>query len=295
MAVVVEKTGGGRQDPPVGIPEHTQAYQDVYGNRPEAPSSNLPYRRGDTPFHGEGTWVSMSRKPGYTLQGWLPVPFRLQIPPNEDVARTAAYNWTNFDVIGGEDGPGERTRPGGRRLRSMTLQSLFMDWEPSWQVWAPLVLEPILAVRELEFLCMKGVKFQLRIRDPHMYKHDDVDMMAVITQAELRAVNGEPDARYFNLSIQEYVPTEAERKAVKNEVGPWTHTIDQKAYSSLYRLSKKYYKTHTEWQRIAAANKGMERISGARDLRSWSRQHKKKRIRIPIRPDAGDATYATVT
>lgn len=247
---------------------------------PPGPKGTIWFRP-DTPFTGDGQRVSLAREEGYTAQGKLRVPLRFQLPPHEAITRTASFTWSNFDALDTESGVAERTRPGGPRLRTVSLSTMFLAWDASFQVWKPGLLDPILAVREIEQLCLKGVKFRLRIHNPRMYTHDDVNMLAVITQCPITEEPGEPDTRYLRMDVQEYVPTEVERKAIHNQLGPWTHTV--KAGDTLYKLAKRYYHRQSDWRRIAKApeNGNLEQQAPSHDLIGWSKKHHRKTIRIP--------------
>jgi hypothetical protein len=210
------------------------------------------FKRSDTPFEGGGTEVTLQAEPGYTKSGFLGVPFRFQVPPLDNIQKTRGHNWQGYMVTGGADGPKERSRSEGPKLQTVTFKAIVLNWEPSWQVWSPDELEPQLAAAELEELVKRGIKFRLRIRNAELYDYDDVNMLAAMTQADVTEEAGEPDARYIQCGFQEWDPTEVERKALKNTIGPWSHKVV--AGDSLYTLSQHYYKTNTLWKLIAAAN-----------------------------------------
>lgn len=240
--------------------------------------------RSDTPFHGDGTRVQLTREEGFTPPGKLDVPFRFQLPPNEAIVRTAAHNWPTFDVLDVEQGASERSRSGGRKLRTGSIASFFMldpHSELPFTVWSPGpgLMNPLLAARELEHLCLDGVRCRLRVHNPNLHSQDDVNMIVSLGQCTITEQTGEPDTRYVSFDYQEYVPTEVERKAIHNVVGPWTHTI--KDGDTLYRLSSRYYKRRSDWQRIAHANKGMEHQPPSHNLMTWRKKHHRKSIHIP--------------
>lgn len=256
-------------------------------SQPGAPG--IIFKRSDSPFTStEGTHVTLLRAAGVTKRGFLTVPFRFQIPPIDGWQRSFSGRWTNFDVVGGKDGPAERTRFGGPGLRTVSFRTCFMDWHPSWGVWEPDLLEPILAVRELENLARKGIIFSLRVRDDGLYDHNDVAMLATIVQGDVESTAGEPDSRYITLSFQEYDELDEERKrrqagaGAGGEPGPWTHTIA--AGDTLYSLARFYYQTQTGWRWIASANKGLENWAPSRALTEWAAQSHRTRITVPQRP-----------
>jgi hypothetical protein len=261
---------------------------------PKAPggASGTIWYRPDTPFSGDGVRVMLSREEGFTPQGKLRVPFRFQLPPHETISRGAAYAWSNFDALDTDEGVVERTRPGGPRLRTVSLKTMFLAWDATFQVWKPALLDPILAVRELEQLCLSGVRFRLRVHNPRMYTHDDVNMLAVLTQVTPTEEPGEPDTRYVQLEFQEYKPTEVERRAIHNQLGPWTHTI--KDGDTLYKLAKRYYHRQSDWRRIARApeNGNLEHQAPSHNLIGWARTHHRKTLRIPQAANANTPVAA---
>lgn len=243
------------------------------------------FARSDTPFSGDGTHVTMARREGVTKRGYLDVPYRFQVPPMDSWQRSFTGRWQNFDVVGGADGPGERSRFGGAGLRTVNFRTMFMDWHPSWGVWEPDLLEPILAVRELEVIAQKGVIFTLKIRNDGRFTHDDVNMLAVITQGDVEEVSGEPDTRYITLSFQEYDAAQAARQAGGLSGKPSlfgtgiSHTIA--SGDTLYSLARQYLGTQTGWRQIAKANAQMANWAPSRSLLEWSRQSGRTRIKIP--------------
>jgi LysM repeat protein len=245
------------------------------------------FKRSDTPFSGDGTHVTISKRDGVTKRGYLDVPFRFQIPPLESWQRSFTGRWSNFDVVGGADGPVERTRFGGPGLRTVNFRTMFLDWHPTWGVWQPDLLEPILAVRELEQLTRKGVIFALKVRNEGRFTHDDVNMLATITQGDVEEVSGEPDTRYVTISFQEYDELEAGRQArgasgtggVTIRSNGASHTI--KAGDTLYSLARTYYRRQSDWRTIALANAGMGNWAPTRALTEWSKQTGRKRVKVP--------------
>lgn len=291
MAVTVKRRGSGfvavgPQAPGTGLVE-----QLGLATGPSRPAGMI-FPRADTPFHGEGTRVTIQTEPGYTQHGKLTVPFRFQVPPIEDIARTSAFSWANFDVFDTERLAAERTRPGGRRLRTVPLSTMFVYRELPYEVWASHgTHDPVLATKQLEEFCNDGLKFRLRIRQHH-FNHDDVDMLATMTQCVVTEKVSEPDTRYVAMNFQEYVPTQLERDAVHNTLGPWHHTIVKG--DTLYSLARKYYRKQTDWRLIAraAANGNLENQAPSSDLLSWAKRHKRKAIVIPQNPRASVAVAA---
>jgi hypothetical protein len=248
------------------------------------------FKRSDTPFLGGGTEVMISLEPGYTKSGWLGVPFRFQFPPLDKWDKTRSASWPGFMVVGGAKGPRERARHEGPKLQTVTFKAMFLNWEPGFEVWAPDELEPQLAAAELEALCQEGVKFRLRIRNAELYDYDDVNMIAVITQADVSEEAGEPDTRYMQLAFQEWEPSAQESKSVKQALGPWTFKPVKGGSENLYGLSKKYYKTTALWRLIVAANPSLKNVPpSSTALYNSTGGHS---IKIPPKPTPGDTTGA---
>jgi hypothetical protein len=243
------------------------------------------FKRSDTPFVGEGTRVSLSEEKGLTKPGYLDVPFRFQIPPQDGWQRSFTGRMNNFDVLGGAQGPLERSRPGGPGLETVTFRTMFMDYHPEWGVWEPDLLEPVLAIRQLRQFARLNLIFWLKVRST-LYDHFDVDILATITQGDVEEVAGEPETRYINLTFQEYDELDAERKRRQRghgqNQGPWNHTI--KAGDTLYKLARSYYKTQRLWPAIAAANPHMRSWPPSRDLMAWGKREHRSRVHVPVKP-----------
>lgn len=272
-----------------GIGLVSDALIDALKPKPDQRSQpNKPgtiFKRSDTPFSGEGTHVSITRRDGVTKRGFLDVPFRFQIPPLDSWQRSFTGRWTNFDVVGGTDGPVERTRFGGPGLRTVNFRTMFMDWHPTWGVWQPDLLEPILAVKELENLARKGIIFTLKVRNDGRFTNDDVNMLATLTQGDVEEVSGEPDTRYVTLSFQEYDEAAAARQAAGASGKPSLFgtgiSVTIKATDTLYSLARTHLGAQSQWRQIAKANAGMANWAPSRDLGAWMVQTNRKRVKIP--------------
>jgi hypothetical protein len=257
---------------------------------PQQPLPSGPQRpqtiflRSDAPFTGEGQHVSLTAEPDMTQRPWLAVPFRFVVPPIDAWRRTVAHVWSPLTVFNEEDTGQERIRSAGPQLRTVSFRTMFLDYLPSWAVFTGGALEPILAVRELEQLCLRGIIFRLKIRNRGLFNHDDVNMLAVLESCEVSEQASEPETRYLDLSFHEFEPTELERKQQAG-AGPWTHTI--RAGDTLYSLARTYYRQQSLWPLIASGTSKLEGWAPSRDLVEWSALHKKMRLKVPAKPSAG--------
>lgn len=69
---------------------------------------------------------------GLTRRGLLRHPFHFQVPPLDEFGWDVAHGWSDYEAIR----KGQFSRSGSRQLRTMTLRSLVVDYNPSWASWA---------------------------------------------------------------------------------------------------------------------------------------------------------------
>lgn len=85
----------------------------------------------EAPFHVHmrgGTLVTLKRIPGVTKKGVLHEPFYFQVAPLEEFGWDASGNWTDYQTISG----GTFTRGGSRGLRTLTLTTMAVEYNPTW-------------------------------------------------------------------------------------------------------------------------------------------------------------------
>ena len=78
-----------------------------------------------------GLLVILKRIRGLTQKGMLRHSYHFQIAPLEEFGWDSAYNWMDYDTIE----RGQFTRDGGRQLKTISLSSMVVDWNPTWAVY----------------------------------------------------------------------------------------------------------------------------------------------------------------
>lgn len=182
-------------------------------------------------FHREsGLLVQLRRIPGKTHKKMLKRPFYFQVAPLESFGWEIAQGWEDYDTIR----RGTFTRAGGRQLKTVTLNTLVVDYNPSWAVLAGgryhrdskrkidepggKAPKPIAVADYLEKLLKKGTPMRLIARNRALWGRSELDMAVTLRTLNVRERAGEIDARYFDLSFTEYrEPKVRRRKYGKDE------------------------------------------------------------------------------
>lgn len=178
-------------------------------------------RRGRRNTSGNGLRIVLSRC-RYSRKGILKRPMVFQIAPLDEFGVDTVFNWVDYDTVG----KGQFSRRSGRQLRTLTIQTVAMDWSPDWAVVQrgndekPLVKDdfygsaggPWKVGRQLQLLARRGSPMKLVVKNPGLYKYHDVDMLVTLRSVTVRERAGEPDARYFDLSFTEYRVPEMVRR-----------------------------------------------------------------------------------
>lgn len=253
----------------------------------------------------EGMRVSLQRI-DQTENGLLEEPFYFQVPPLEELSRSAGFAHTDYDTISA----GQFSRPGGRLLQTVELNTLAVDYNPPWatahggsshtQGWGgPLVRTPLECRDELIEIAEAGTPFRLLARNPVLWGEleNEIDMDVTLRNVTVTEKAGEVDARYFNLSFVEWRNAEVDRlgygrrkhplpaRVVIGKAGPavevWaggTRIADKKdrhrigtadAPATLRKLAKHFYGNYN-WRPIAKAN-GLDNVAGDRKLNELSK------------------------
>jgi len=192
-----------------------------------------------------GLSVTLSRIPGITSPKLLKKPYRFQVAPLDEFGWDHSYNWIDYDTVT----KGQFTRDGGRVLRTLSISSLVVDYNPSWSSIAggrthqrgsysidgtsrgdahPLTEvvnpgvnwpepggdapHPANVARDLDTLCDVGEPLNLVVWNRALEMKPDIDMAVTIRTYSVRERGGEPDARYFDLGFTEYRTAMTKRK-----------------------------------------------------------------------------------
>jgi hypothetical protein len=238
-----------------------------------------------------GIRVTLFNEPGITSKNVLSEPFRFQVPPLEEFTQQFSFDHAEYTTIRG----GTYTRPAARQLTQIQFQTLFVDWNPSWAAFHLYKPNPIDETKDLRSILNTGTAFRMVIRNPDLWGYqNDVNMLAVLKALTVTEKNGEPDARYVDLTFQEYRPPAAiNRKQLGKKTKPGSRPprslpktpttvliqFDGAAYHSsrvwtysdpvtLSKLSTHFYGSAVLWRYIAAKN-GIINVSGTTDLGTY--------------------------
>lgn len=229
---------------------------------------------------GDGLRVRLMAVPGLTgrelSSGALAEPFRFQCPPLNSFSVEYAYSHTDYETVG----LGQVSRKGGRQLRTVSFESLFVDFG-TWTV-ATLAGEKgettaskiALSLERLAQIVESGDPFQLTVMHPDGFdsvaeglREDalvELDMWATMRSFSQEERAGEGDARYVSVSFTEYVEPlvsrRTKRRKRKSKTWPRTHRLTEN--DTLRSLARSYYGAPEAWRIIAREN-GMGRFSAS--------------------------------
>lgn len=167
-------------------------------------------------FHKEaGLRVMLRRIPKLTKSDLLLRPFYFQNAPTDSFGWDKSHAWEDYVTIG----KGTFTREGGEELKTISLSSLVVDYNPTWAVLvggkkrgrkrnerAPGGNAPnIIQVGDyLEKLLDGGTAMRLVVWNRALYEKAEIDMAVTLRSVSFREQGGEPDARYFDLAFSQY-------------------------------------------------------------------------------------------
>jgi hypothetical protein len=269
------------------------------------------------PFpNGGGLRVSMSRIPGMTGPKLLRTPFLFQCPPSESFSRSFAFSHSDYDTLRA----GQQSRPVGMQLRTITFDTLFLDYGAPFTLIDPLprnyygnrsradgsddgafasdAPEPLHMTDELEAILESGTPFYLHVGQRDLWQRMDVDAMpATLRTLSVEERAGEVDTRYVNVAFTEFRhPSLGPRKAGggkgvkgKSDRLPTSVTVAQlpAGEDNLYALAKRYYGSQAKWRVIAKANglagggSSSSNVPPSYSLKSVYGVKSKHKIRIP--------------
>ena len=174
-----------------------------------------------------GLQVSLHRIAGVTKEGVLDAPFYFQVPPMESFSKEVNHSHSDYDTLRA----GQFSRSGGPQLRTVTFQTMFIDYNPQWANWpdrgdrgqvAPParrqnygladfdqaerdeIFNVVLITRTLELLVKTGTPFRLRAWSPSLWQRYDSNMPATLRSLRIEEKAGEIDARYVDVSFTEW-------------------------------------------------------------------------------------------
>jgi hypothetical protein len=163
-----------------------------------------PYGR-----HGVNVWLQPI--PGLTPPGIfggkspghpLGAPFQFQCPPLDTLGEDGSANHNDYSTVSS----GQHSSFVGRDLRTVQLQTLFVDWQPSWSLihdanWRP---NPRKAVDELCRIRDRGKPFHLLAHQPGLNDVYDINYAATLRSVHWEARAGEIDGYYVTLQFSEF-------------------------------------------------------------------------------------------
>lgn len=265
---------------------------------------------------GQGVLVQMYKIPHLTDPDLLRVPFYFQCPPLDSIPVSAAANWSTWQTIR----RGEFISPGGRTLQRISFATLFLSYNMDWTFTHGdsdelISGDPQQAVRALRQILRSNTPFGLSISHEGMWSRPDVHWFpgngnaAVLVSLDAEERAGEPDARYTNVTFQEFRSPDLDRRRKgkrrhdhKRGRGVPTYVLvrsdgrveEGKAQKPITRnadlreLAKHFYGRQAGWRTIVAANPKLKNVAASRSLGSWlrSRHVKQERIFIPELPTA---------
>jgi hypothetical protein len=268
----------------------------------------------------EGLRVKIEPIPGLTGKNLMGRDgFYFQCPPLEEFAPVYGYTHTQYDTIR----KGQFSRKGGRKLRTVSFDTLVVDFA-NWTVVARLVeIEEF--NNKLIRLSESGDPFLLTVAHqmpPRGYDDwgetlagPELQMEATLDEIRVAEKAGEGDARYMSVSFTEYRDPFTEREAKgkarrPTKKFPKTVLLQRDGRASdketglpigdppaqpltMARIAKFYYHDTSEWRTIATHNKNKITNWGANDsllIFFETRKNKKNwpvKITVPAPPGGG--------
>lgn len=211
--VDVFKTGTGLQGD--GAPRPTTVNVNPFGIAPVSPADI-------------GMIVVFHAITGYTKEGVLPEPFVFQCPPLESFSPKFGWAWNDYATLGYGPGGGMHSNPQYGQLTTITFSSLFVDAgmvdpqgriaSPSYVV-QPYLAGPLRAIRVLKALGSSMTPFAMQAGQPALWgeweplgRKGQAAMAVTLRNFEPEERAGEPDARYFSITVSEFpdVPSQSD-------------------------------------------------------------------------------------
>lgn len=260
--------------------------------------------------NGDGMLVTMYGIDGLTDPEVLDSPFHFQCPPMDSLSIDESFSFSTWNTLR----HGDMTSPTGRSLSSVSFTTLWLDYRPSFSVHGDYAYQgaqtpdPTTAARRLKAILRRGTPFGLVIGNRKLWDRNDLHWgptngnAAVLTSLGAEERAGELDARYFNVTFQEYREPKLLRR-VKGKPRPTSDTRGRKLPAvvvvdragtardrdrvvlrdaSLRGLAKHYYGEQAAWRLIAQAN-GITGFAPSRNLGEYvkAKREKTRKVRIP--------------
>ena len=256
-------------------------------------------------FTGDGLQITLRAIPGHTNPAVLKTPFAFQCPPLETFAREGGFEFAPYTTIR----KGQFNRPNGVTLETIQFDTVFVSEDASYTVTrhpdsGP---NPVELVSRLDAIRRRGTPFELMIGQRRLWRRLDVhwgplhENAAVITNCRVEERHGEVDARYVNISFQEYRDPHLLRKGIGEGAGKGTrgrddlpvkltveagtgavHGVAFKGVASLVNFAKHFYGEASMWRAIAKRNGGLKGVAPSDNLAIAAGRQRDKRLTIVI-------------
>lgn len=293
--------------------------QSVFGGGPKVQN-----RYDDAWRHNPGTRITLSREPGLTAPGVLTDPFVFPAPPLDQLQRSLAFNWQDYDTVSA----GQFSRRGGMTLQTISFDTIIVCDDYPWIFYNPLrrFEQSIDDVDgQLEDILRAGTPFNFAIEDVQ-FKPDSsgtatgvlfdfgpspvVRMLATLRTYVSTKKSGEPDAIYVTCGFTEHRKAGAtQRKLGVGGTGtgssgkggdnsrslPTTVDLLSLSGTSLQDLAVTYYGSASKWTYIKSSNPWLGNVTATQDLSDHSTAalktaaKEKKKIAIPVIAGGGRA------
>jgi hypothetical protein len=203
---------------------------------------------------GPGLRIKLSRIPGITPKKYLQTSYQFQHPPLSEYSINYGATYNTFTAVDGT----EYGRKGGRKLRTMSFDTIILDWESPWAMQQGAGQMDSLR-DSLVKLSENLVPFELLVT--HQYGNaGKVELHIDAVCPDLVITEREPDARYPNVTFYEWRDPVAKARA-SAKTWPQIHKLTHQ--DTLYSLARKYYGDK------GAGKKGARAIAKENGIPNW--------------------------
>lgn len=216
---------------------------------------------------GEGLRVRFARVPGETPADVLRSPLWLPAVIGNFTFEESALHSEYDTVSAGQFSSPAQGDETARQLRTTDLDTLTVEWDPSWLVQRGL--DPARVRRDL-YAILRSKK-PVELLATLQLGNDDVDpelrMRVTIRSIRREMRSGEADTRYYTLSLSEWRDPSIERRGHQESRKPGvklptTHRLD--ANDTLQSLAHEFYGRYDRWRWIRDANGISPKSAGAK-------------------------------